>query len=61
MKKASTAPGEDPERFKTAASTMLKYIGNIAGNPDEEKFRWASTLVIELMRGGDNIGGVDEV
>ncbi|KAG2444724.1 hypothetical protein HXX76_001468 [Chlamydomonas incerta] len=29
--------GEDA--FKTACSTMLKYLGNIAGNPGEDKFR----------------------
>ncbi|WIA09100.1 hypothetical protein OEZ85_008512 [Tetradesmus obliquus] len=34
MKKAG---GEEP--FKTAAGTMLKYIGNVARAPDEEKFR----------------------
>jgi peptide-N4-(N-acetyl-beta-glucosaminyl)asparagine amidase len=34
MKKAG---GE--ESFKTAASTLLKYIGNIARAPEEDKFR----------------------
>ncbi|KAF6266626.1 hypothetical protein COO60DRAFT_1697171 [Scenedesmus sp. NREL 46B-D3] len=34
MKKAG---GDEP--FKTAAGTMLKYIGNVARSPDEDKFR----------------------
>lgn len=34
MKKA----GGD-EAFKVAASTLLKYIGNVARAPDEDKFR----------------------
>jgi hypothetical protein len=38
MKKAG---GDEP--FKTAAGTMLKYIGNVARAPNEEKFRWACT------------------
>ena len=36
MKKS--APGGD-EQFKTAVNTLLKYIGNIARAPEEEKFR----------------------
>jgi hypothetical protein len=34
MKKAG---GDEP--FKTSAGTMLKYIGNVARAPDEDKFR----------------------
>ena len=38
MKKA--APEEEAlERYKTALGTLLKYLGNIAAHPDEEKFR----------------------
>lgn len=36
MKKDS--PGGDAQ-FKTACSTLLKYLGNIAANPQEPKFR----------------------
>eukprot|EP00798_Chlamydomonas_sp_ICE-L_P018534 gene18533-25040_t len=36
MKKAN--PGRE-EDFKGACALMKKYIGNIGGNPDEEKFR----------------------
>lgn len=36
MKK--TAPGGEAQ-FKTACSTIMKYIGNIANAPDVEKFR----------------------
>ncbi|GAX81762.1 hypothetical protein CEUSTIGMA_g9190.t1 [Chlamydomonas eustigma] len=39
MKKASSASSAEEERFKTAVSTMLKYVGNVASQPDEEKFR----------------------
>jgi hypothetical protein len=35
MKKASSGD----EAFKTCVSTMIKYIGNIARAPDEDKFR----------------------
>lgn len=35
MKKA--APSDDA--FRTACSTLLKYIGNVARAPDEDKFR----------------------
>ena len=38
MKKAAPE-GEALDRFKTALGTLLKYLGNIAANPDEEKFR----------------------
>ena len=38
MKKAS-GEGAGAERFKVAAQTMLKYIGNIAASPEEEKYR----------------------
>jgi len=27
------------DRFKTACSVLMKYIGNLASNPEEEKFR----------------------
>lgn len=27
------------ESFKTCVSTMIKYIGNVARSPDEDKFR----------------------
>lgn len=36
MKKS--APGGEAQ-WKTACATLLKYLGNIAGNPDEPKFR----------------------
>lgn len=36
MKKNSA--GSD-EKFKTCLSTLMKYIGNVNNNPDEEKFR----------------------
>jgi hypothetical protein len=36
MKKS--APGGD-EQFKAAVNTLMKYIGNIARAPEEEKFR----------------------
>lgn len=29
----------DDGTFKTACSTLLKYMGNVARNPDEEKYR----------------------
>lgn len=35
MKKAASSE----EAFKTSISTMLKYIGNVARSPDEDKFR----------------------
>jgi hypothetical protein len=35
MKKASSGD----EAFKTCVSTMIKYIGNVARSPDEDKFR----------------------
>lgn len=35
MKKASSGD----EAFKTCVSTMIKYIGNVARAPDEDKFR----------------------
>ena len=38
MKKASTDSGGD-EKFKTCLSTILKYVGNVNSNPDEDKFR----------------------
>ena len=42
MKKAS-GEGAGAERFKVAAQTMLKYIGNIAASPEEEKYRYVCT------------------
>jgi hypothetical protein len=39
MKK--TASSE--EAFKTCVSTMIKYIGNVARSPDEDKFRSINT------------------
>ncbi|KAG2448997.1 hypothetical protein HYH02_005751 [Chlamydomonas schloesseri] len=36
---AGVAGSSGEEAFKTACSTMLKYLGNIAANPGEEKFR----------------------
>lgn len=35
MKKSSSGD----EAFKTCVSTMIKYIGNVARSPDEDKFR----------------------
>lgn len=32
-------PGQE-EVFKVACTTLLKYLGNIANAPDEEKFRY---------------------
>ncbi|GIL81998.1 hypothetical protein Vretimale_1559 [Volvox reticuliferus] len=34
-----TAGGSGEEAFKTACATMMRYLGNIAANPGEEKFR----------------------
>lgn len=31
------------EAFKTAANTLLKYIGNVARSPDEDKYRNINT------------------
>lgn len=53
MKKAG---GEEP--FKTAAGTMLKYIGNVARAPDEEKFRWGRLQRQELWVRMCSIGDV---
>ena len=35
MKKGAPSDAE----FKTAATTLLKYVGNVANNPGEEKVR----------------------
>lgn len=37
MKKANAGPAE--EKYKTALNTLMKYVGNVVANPDEEKFR----------------------
>jgi hypothetical protein len=39
VKKGHVASGAGEEAFKTACATMVKYLGNIAQNPGEDKFR----------------------
>lgn len=34
----------DEAKWRTAASTLAKYIGNVCAAPGEEKFRWVRQL-----------------